>query len=333
MTHMPVAHIYPKGTYRKKVFYSRGDDIYLEPEWTEKEKRNLQAKYKVICKDYYDLKQEYKEIENQLNDVDKCTIQIAERIGDESNSTTENAELRQQIKDLSKKVDNIHQEIESIQNTITPTSISYLLKELALFMPEYETNEVERNILEENIGNFEHALCELTACDEYHHSVLADAEYRISIQCRSNMKQHLQSTHKSIDGSPSAQNSVLTSSINALSQQKSDIMVLFDELIEQKLNKDEIDLQKELAATHKRMMIKTAVEEIEELNDLLSILGEEIVDINEVKENCDFDLIEKEEREIAERDEKSKQERNDRPLTQKRNRSSATRQTSKKTTS
>lgn len=327
MTHMPVAHMYPKGTYRKKIYYPRGDDIYKEPEWTENEKRNLTAKYKVALKEYLSMKNEYQAIESQLRDVDKCTLQIAERLGEESNSTTESAELRQQIKDLSQNFNEVQHEIEAIRAKTNPTSISYLLKELALFMPEFEANDVDKNIASENVDNFEHAICELTASDEYQRSVWADAEYRVSIQCKNDLKRHLQTIQKSINEAPSGPNSELVSSANAISQEKSDIFALSEKLVELKLNKEEIILQKELAATHKRLMIKTAVDEIAELNDFLVILGEEPVDLEEVKENCNFSQIELEEKEIAEKEEKLKQERNDRPLTKKRNRPSTTKQT------
>lgn len=324
MTHMPVTLMYPKGTYRKKIFYPRGDDIYQEPEWMEKEKRNLKAKYNVVLKECLDMKKEYQAIESQLQEVDKCTLQIAERLGEESNSTTESAELRHQIRDLTKKVDDMHNEIETIRAKTNPTSISYLLKELALFMPEFEANDVDKNIALENIDNFEHAICELTATDEYQRSIWADGEYKISIQCRNNLKKHLQSTQKSINEAPSGPNSELISSFNAITQQNSDMLALSEKLIDLKLNRDEILLQKELAETHKRSMIKIAVEEIAELNDFLVILGEEPVDLDEVKMNCNFEQIEMEEKEIIEKEKKLKQERNDRPLSKKRNRPKST---------
>ena len=323
MTHMPVTLMYPKGTYRKKIYYPRGDDIYQEPEWTENEKRNLKAKYKVILKEYMDMKQEYQTIETQLQEVDKCTLQIAERLGDESNSTAESSKLRQQIKQLSQSVNELQQEIDLIRNKTNPTSLSCLMKELALFMPEYETNEVNKSISHENIENFQHAICELTASDGYQRSMFADAEYRISIQCRNDLQNHLQSTHKSIDEAPSGPNSEMISSFNAISQYKSNMISLSDELIELKLSNEEKILQKELAATHRRFMIKTLIDEIAELNDFLIIIGEDTVDIEEIKENCNYDQIELEEKEIAEREEKSRNERNDRPLTKKRNRLSA----------
>ncbi|OHS92914.1 hypothetical protein TRFO_40753 [Tritrichomonas foetus] len=319
MTHMPVTHIYPRGTYSKKVYYARGDDIFKEPEYNEDEKRKLNAQYRAIKRDYDLTKKEYDEMTEKVNDTENYAITVSENLGDETNAANENATLISEIHELSRLIENNRNEMDDIRKKSNPTSINLLMKELATFLPEFEATAVDLRYSSEKIDLYRRSICEIMIKENYQDAVFTEAERKVSLRCKSEMTSKVKNIYKNINGAPSGKNSKRTSAMNEILQQKnstknSDILDLVDDLVESTLNLDEVKLQKELAANHKRTMIRAAIDEIAELNDMIHFLGGDIEKLEEIKEKVQFSKIVEEEKEIEEREKEEKAQRNDKPL-------------------
>lgn len=149
--HRPVAHIYPRGTYKKQTFYYRGADTYQEPEWTHIELLKVRDQYKEALRQYKDFQREYEQVEQQFNESEKYTLKIADSLGEESSPTTENFKIRQKINKRIRKIEKLDAEIADIQFQIQPVEIGALQTELAAFGPQMDTYRFRLKVEQDKI--------------------------------------------------------------------------------------------------------------------------------------------------------------------------------------
>ena len=317
---MPPVHIYPRGTYQKVIFYSRGGDIYKEPEYTEEELRACKEKYNATYKKFQIVKNEYEKVLDRLNSTEKYALKIAQNLGDDSNITTENAQLVTEINDLHDEIEKTRNEIEEIRKKTNPTGLSSLLREYVMYFPEFELRASRLSSTDRNIDSAQVELCKIYTSQKYQKSILSAVERDVSIKCQKNIKQHLTSVCNTINGGPSEINSKITNAINNMNEKKSPILNSFQQLIGIKMQLEEILLQKELAATHRREIVRAAFNEIYELNDIIKYFGEEPIDIEEVKRECDYEQIEEEAKANYQKEKQVSQQANDKPFVSNRNR-------------
>lgn len=308
----PVTLIYPRGTCKRKTFYTRGDDQFKEPEWNDNIKRDLKMKLNRAQTNFDEMQREYNSVFADLDETEGYTLRLAATTGDDSNPTTESAKLRQDIHDLLQQLDEIATEIENINKDTKFNEINLLEKEVACLQPQIEALNLKNSTTEQLITDNQKRIGDLITSQEYELAVDAIMERRVATKCRALMKDTLQTLHKQIDAAPSKENSKRTSAANSV--RTPEVHDLLDDLTELKLTETEVLLQKNLAQEHRRQSIKALVARIEEMNDVIRILGKEGVDIAEVKEHVHYDEIVQEEQEISDKQKEERKKVNDRPL-------------------
>jgi hypothetical protein len=254
-THRPVTLVFPHGTHHHETFYYRGGDIYREPEWMEGERRTLTAHFKEARANYLEMKHEYDEVCRELAEAEGYTGHLAEGMGDESRITTDNAEIRKEIEDLVHQIEIVTAQMKALTDETHHVDIGMLEKELASFGPEMEALSFELEVTRQQCLDNEREAAGLITSVESKNALDSFLERKIAQQARNDISAYL---HKSMDTQPSCENSLRTASVNAV--RDNTIRRLRENLTEANLENTELQLQKQLARTHRRLITKGMLE-------------------------------------------------------------------------
>jgi hypothetical protein len=308
-THFPVTLLYPKGTYRREVFYTRGSDQYREPEWTAEARRVALLNYREARAAYDEIKREHDAIFHDLTETEQYALRLAENLGEGCEATTENHSLRQEIVDLTSQIEHCIAELKALDSTTRPTDCAQLEKEFAAFGPEIDSQVFDADVSRANYLALRTEVCQILASEDFPPAVNSLIERRVAQQCKSDMATRLRHLHKIMDTAPSGNNSKRTASVNAVKDEA--IRSLRSEVLELHLESLEVELQKELAKTHRRVATRTLIEQIETMDDVIQLMGVDGMDLEEIKAQVHCDELDREDEEIRQREAEFRQQAND----------------------
>lgn len=291
----PVGLAYPKGTYRVVPFYWRGDDPLTEQENLMSEYRRVQKDFRLKEQELSAVQKEYDKCCEELDSYDKYALQIANDLGQNSISTTQNAEIRKDISDIQNQIQEIESKIATVKFWITPIELTKLSTEDTTLWPEIESQMRNIDKSATNIDSLKKEISEKIISEKYLYSVATSTEARVASHCRHWLSSQLQKLLNSMNQAKSCKNGVRLTATNELIHSNSEISNLFDQYSSIKLELEEARLTKQLAAFHRKTVVKSSYQTVQELNDVLSMLGSEVIDLHEVRDNCDIESIELEE--------------------------------------
>ncbi|EAX98676.1 hypothetical protein TVAG_432260 [Trichomonas vaginalis G3] len=191
----PVVFIHPKGTCKAQPFYFRGDDVLKEPEYLEKEKQDIKKTFREVKKELEKQKKIYDDTNAEHQKTDNLTFALATALGDESDSTNTNAQLRHRLAELTTEIEGKERAITKLKAMQQSAVISTYLKERAFYESEIEDLRIEINTgidrMKEGKKNLAKVVCSddyatscialgiLKAKKAYHNQLRKDLTYRI----------------------------------------------------------------------------------------------------------------------------------------------------------
>jgi hypothetical protein len=303
-SHFPVALLYPRGTYRKDVFYYRGADEFLEPEWTDGERRKFGAAYRQARLDFERVKQEYQETLDEYHLSEQYAVQVADYVGPGYDATYNSYRLHQDIAELTEKIELLSAEAKLLNDSSRPTDVSALENEIAAYEAQLKSIEMERNEIQEQFEAARVTLCELMMSDHYPEAIGSEVERNVATQFKNQLAIMLRTLHKAMDTAPSYRDGVRV--VTASRPMDGSLSRLIEHRVDLQVELLEVQVQKELTKTHRRFRTRGMVTWIEQMNDIIRLLGLQGRDIRAIKADVGFDLFEKEEEEIRERDRSEK---------------------------
>jgi hypothetical protein len=242
-----------------------------------------------------------------LEQVESYAVQVCENVGEPCDATTENYELRHDIAELSARIERCTAEMEALDGTTRPTNIGLLRDELANLGPEIDGQLYEASCHTDAYQAALPDVARLAISDEYALAIGAATERAVSAQCKSDMATTLRLLHKTRGTVASKDNGK-----RALSERANpDFQRVCGDQTELKMQLTELELQKQLAKTHRRMATRALIGRVEELNDLIQILGGEVVDVEKIQRDVNAQEFEREEEEIRQRELEAKRQAND----------------------
>lgn len=292
----PVGLAYPKGTYKVVPFYWRGDDPLKEQEALLQEYRHTLKDFRKKEAELRETKQEFEQCQEELNSYDRYAIQIANDLGENSASTPQNAQLRKELAEVQEEIKKVEKQINFYKFWTAPIELTKLTTEDSALWPEIETQMQSLDQSSENINSLKLNISKSIITEQYLYSSNAITETRVALHCKHWLSSKLQTLRNSMNQSKSCKNGVRLTAAKSLIHTNPEINEIDDVYSSIKLQLEEVKLTKELASYHRKQSIQSYFQTVLELNDTLSMLGEETVDIQEIRSNCDIDSIESEDR-------------------------------------
>ena len=276
---LPIVHIYPKGTYRTPAFYFRGSEPLMEPEYLAKQLSIARADYRRSKRELDKEKAEYEQISEELSKKDTYTCALASALGEESCATEENARLRQEIDEITAKIEGVERSIEYFKQQQNPAFISGLHKERACYQTEIENLkfDVRRGI--EEIQNGKAGLGQTVCSDEFGDALQKGAESTAVRQLHNYLRGRLNqlfntfSTTRPAKNVTRSQTPAQVNRVKGLLEEKHDLVMKIDELENEKFYTEA------LAKTSALAMI----DQIESMNRVLVAFGGDPVDCEELR--------------------------------------------------
>lgn len=292
----PVGLAYPKGTCKVVPFYWRGDDPLKEQEALLHDYRQTLKEYRKKESELKATQQEFEQCQEELNSYDRYAIQIANDLGENSASTPQNAQLRKEIADIQEEIKKVESQINFYKFWTAPLELTKLTTEDTGLWPEIETQMRSMDQCSENIESLKLEISNIIITEQYIYSSNALTETHVAQHCKHWLSSKLQNLRNSMNQAKSCKNGVRLTAANSLIHTNPEINELIDAYSSVKLELEEVKLSKELASYHRRQSIQSYFQTIRELNETISVLGEEPVDLQEIRGNCDIDLYENEDR-------------------------------------
>lgn len=288
---------YPKGTYKAPALYFRGGDNYSEQETLISEKLQVLEEYKKTKRELDVIQAEHDKVYNSLDRTERYAVQVAENLGTESNMTKENANIRNDIKDHQAELAYLEDQIEYIKKRINPTELHQFYQGTSELIPEIETLNNEIRISTNNINDLQYNMAKSITSKEFAFAINTSIEQRVAQQCRNRIYHRLQSLRNQLNEAPSGNNGKRSAASQPLIHADMEVNDLLEIRNEAYFELEEHEIQKKLADLHRRNSIKANFIVIQEMNEVLSFLGGEPIDLSQVRQNCDIDSIEREENE------------------------------------
>ncbi|OHS96100.1 hypothetical protein TRFO_37771 [Tritrichomonas foetus] len=311
----PVGLAYPKGTYKVVPFFWRGEDPLRENEALLVEYRQTQKDYRKKESELRLMQQEFDKYKEQLDSFDKYAIQIANDLGENSIATTQNAQLRKEIKSIQDQIQEIENQIKICKYWTSQTQMQKLYLEDSGLWPEIETQMRNIDLTTDSIISLQKEIGETVISDRYQYSINAATEAKVAFQCKHWLNTKLQNLRNSMNQSKSCKNGVRLTAANTLIHSNDEVNRLFELNCQIKLEFEEVQLNKELATFHRRHTVKSAFQLIQELNDVIGLIGGKPIDLNRVRDHCDITEIENEEKLMVRAAQATPRKANDRPRT------------------
>jgi hypothetical protein len=148
-------------------------------------------------------------------------------------------------------------------------------------MSQQKTTELQQEILD------------MLLSDEYTVALDALIERKVAKKCQRDLGATLKNVHRTRDTSGSEGNSRRTSLFNSIKDPNLDR--LRSDLRELQLELTEVEMQKQLAMTHRGVAVKTILTRVEEINDFMKLLSLDYVDLEQLKTDLDLTGLEDEE--------------------------------------
>ena len=162
-----VVLVHPRGTYKSTPFYFRGDDVLKEPEYLQKEKQDLEQQLKKVTKELEKEKKIYDEANEELKKRDDFTVTLASALGSESEATTENADLRHTLAELTTKIEGTERAITKFKAQQQQPVITSYQMEKAYYETEMEDLRIKIMDGVDEIKDDKEALAKAVCSDEF----------------------------------------------------------------------------------------------------------------------------------------------------------------------
>lgn len=275
----PVVHIYPKGTYKAPPFYFRGSEPLSEPEYLVKQLSIARADYRKAKRELEKEKAEYEQISQELSKKDTYTVALASALGEESSATEENAKLRQDLAEISTKIEAVERSIDYFKQQQNTAFISGLHKERAYYQTEIENLrfDVLRGI--DDIRDGKANLGDIVCSNKFADALQRGAELSAVRQLHSHLRGKSSRLFKSFSNTKPPKNvarsqiSTQVHNVKELLEQKHQLVMELDELQHEKFYTEVIARTSSLAM----------VDQIESMNRVLIALGGDEVNCEELR--------------------------------------------------
>ena len=274
-----VVLVHPRGTYKSTPFYFRGDDVLKEPEYLQKEKQDLENKLKQVNKELEKEKKIYDQTNEELKKRDEFTITLASALGSESDATTENAELRHQLAELTTKIEGTERAITKFKNQQQPPVITAYQKEKACYETEMEDLRIKIVDGINDMNNIKESMAKAVCSDEFATANIATGLLRAKKAYSVHLRKRL--TKKVNEVNDISGTGLLKGPIPKLEPELETLVMRKHKLMTQKSalereTKRKIFVGKETALA--------MCEQLGRMNEILVALGGERIDINPLKE-------------------------------------------------
>lgn len=274
----PVVHIYPRGTCKAPAFYFRGAEPLTEPEYLTKQLSVARSEYRKAKKQYEKEVAEYEDIDSQLSQKDGYTVALASALGEESYTTEENARLRRELADLTKRIESVERSISHYKSQQNTSLVSGLHKERAFYHAEIENLRI--GVLQgiKNMQEGKEMLGNIVNSNEFTEALQLGAELSAVQQLYGYLRTKMNKLFKKFSNTKPAKNIVRSqepelTALKALAEQKHQMTMELDELRNEKFYTEAKTRTSGLAL----------IDQIEAMNQVLVSMGGEAIDCQELR--------------------------------------------------
>ena len=274
------ALIYPRGTYKTQAFYFRGDDVHKEPEFLDNELRSAKIEYEQLKAELEEEKKEYEKVSTELANREGYTVNLATALGDESHQTEENAKLRQEILDLTQRIEDVDAAISEAKSQQHPGLLGQLQKERAFYNAEIEDLRIGIFTGIDNIRAEKEEIAQIVTSDAYTSANLVKSD-RVAFQKFYSM---MRSEMDKLFGDFSVKQAGAAKSRQPSAKLPPEFQYLCQKRQDAILEKDEAARQKQFTQLRTKLTAQILIDQIETMNQTLIALGGEPIDTDQIRE-------------------------------------------------
>lgn len=260
----------PKGTYRAAPFYFRGSDQFREPESLQKEYNTLLYQYHNIKKDYDLIKEEYDQFSHEQLKTEDYFHHIAQTKCDED--AIEHSDALKTLNQLNQEMEEVESKLKQLKD------MENLQTEHTIYSTEITNFYCLMEKEKQSIIDTKKAIVQVMISDQYQSNLNLLIESEANTRYKNLIRTKVSNIRDKLINKPPIK------SVNPVDDQ--DLLWLFEEEIEMSIQIFDIRLQKRTARIHQRVKCSTLLSYCDELNQLITDLGGEPIDLTEMKNKC-----------------------------------------------
>lgn len=251
------ALIFPKGTYRTKPFYFRGQDEYQEQEHHALEYNNLLVEFQSKEAELLVAKQDFSNAESDLQKSQFLVNQMAGNQGEEGELTLQHSYLLQNIQNLEYDIQETEEKIQELSLMNKPNEFERIENERTILFREIE-EFIRRLNLKSDVQKL---IADAIITDGYQESI----KYIFEIEALNRYKSHFrrilndQRDRKILNASRST----------TYTNYDSEVIWFLEEKTEAELQLYDLKFQNRMAKIHKTVSKEAKLSFCDELNSLL----------------------------------------------------------------
>ena len=274
--------IFPTGTYQAPAFFWRGGDEFKEQEHLQADYIQAKKENSKARRELEEVKKEYEQVNELLSNRDKQACVLASALGGVSQITEQNSKLNRQIADLTLEISEIEEKITEASQRAQPSYIAQLEKERSTSYIAVERLSHELDTIEREMNNMSQEYYTLLTSDEWLDANAINAQHQIISKEKSKVRQEV---NKSFEEQNYAKENKKEQTVRVRSEGNEHLMQLTD--LSQKRDAFEINLYKAqherfMAQTYGKIVISYKLEIISQLNEALSDLGLEEINVDDI---------------------------------------------------
>ncbi|OHT15255.1 hypothetical protein TRFO_14297 [Tritrichomonas foetus] len=273
--------LYPKGTYQTPSFFFRGGDEYKENEHLQSEYFAAKNECKRAKKELDEARAEYEKVKAILDDKEGHAVALAESLGGNNAVTTEHANLRKKIAELTVDIEDINHSILEAKSHASPSTVAAMDRERSSYFLTIENLQLKLEQMEKSTQNRQNKLFEIISSPEWHEAIQISCEHQIQFRINENLRLRIKNAFEQQNYGDSSQQPPLKRVIDnsnypelhQLLQRRHQLQIQCQEMVQERT----------FAQIRRRVSIATMLDELAKLDDALVSLGEEGINLNELR--------------------------------------------------
>jgi allophanate hydrolase subunit 1 len=277
----PVAHLYPRGTYRAPAFYFRGSESLTEPEYLLRELLIARTNHATSKRE---LDKELAELEATsatLAQRDDYTVALATAFGEESSATEINANLRRQLAELSAEIESIESHISDCRAQQHTSLVSGLNRERAYYHAEIENLRLDVTNGFRSIQSTKAQVAETVCCADYVEALQRNVELSAMMQLAHHLRGEMNNLFREFNNVKPPKTVVRG---NGAEPRVRQIRDLYQQRQVKQVQLDGLQRERYHTETLARCKALGMIDQIEAMNQVLMSLGGEQINVDAIKE-------------------------------------------------
>lgn len=285
MNRVRTSLLYPHGTYQQQSFFWRGDDEFKEVETIQNQHTQAKSELSRAKHELEAARAEYNNVLAVYENKEQHAVALAQSLGNESSTTSESANLRRRIAELTLDIEDLEHRIEDAKIHSLPSTIEQLDREKSqLFLSveklrsKYE--ETQQKILKQQIDLFS-----ILVSQDWREAITTSAEHQIAFRIKQQLSNSVQCAFEkqNFPNFPVTQKKQTPTNSQKDTKEAKDLQILLQKRSQLVQQCNEAAYKRNCAQIRRRVIIASMLDDLQRLDSALKSLGKEGLNIDQLK--------------------------------------------------